>query len=280
MGEKIALCFLTYDNLSQPKLWKIFIHSNYNIYIHNKHNFTGEFEKYCIKNIVETEWYKLSLVKATLNLFKEAFQTEENKYFILLSDKCIPLYNANEIYDKVKKLDSNLINKNKLDDIRRYNSLADKHFFNKDTFTKQCQWMLLKRDTVKIFIENDYTHIFGDNSHCPDEHYFINIMNKFNISFINRSITYVNWKECSDLKKYRTNPKTYSNLTNEMIENILKSDNLFMRKVGPECNISLSLQERVQRISPAAERGVLRNTRRWLRPRAATCPNTGAAKAE
>ena len=45
----------------------------------------------------------ISLVKATLNLFKEAFQKEDNKYFILLSDKCIPLYNANDIYNKVKK---------------------------------------------------------------------------------------------------------------------------------------------------------------------------------
>ena len=38
---KIALCFLTYDNLSQPKLWsKIFYNINnkdkLNVYIHNK----------------------------------------------------------------------------------------------------------------------------------------------------------------------------------------------------------------------------------------------------
>ena len=45
--NKIALCFLTYGNLSQPKLWEKFINSKYNIYIHNKDDFTGG-----LKNIV------------------------------------------------------------------------------------------------------------------------------------------------------------------------------------------------------------------------------------
>ena len=239
MEDKIALCFLTYNNLSQPKLWNKFINSKYNIYIHNKDEFEGEFEEYCIKNRVKTKWGHISLVKATLNLFKEAFQTKENKYFVLLSDKCIPLYSADEIYNNIKNIDSNLLqNFSGNQHSERYYSLADKNFFNKDTFIKQHQWMLLKRDTVKFFIENDYTHIFGNNSWIADEHYFINIMNKFNISFINKMITYANWNEGSDLEKYRGlpwSPKTYSKLTNEMVENILKSGALFMRKISPEC---------------------------------------------
>ena len=234
--KKIALCFLTYNNLSQPKLWKNFINSKYNIYIHNKNEFIGEFKRYCINNKVQTKWGDISLVKATLNLFKKAFENKENEYFILLSDKCIPLYSADEIFNKVKKLDNNLILAYNLNR-ERYNSLADKTFFNKNTFLKQNQWMLLKRNTVKFFIENDYIHIFGNNFIVPDEHYFINIINKFNISFINRKITYANWNEDSDLKKYKKRPKTYSKLTNEIIENILKYDVLFMRKVGPECNL-------------------------------------------
>ena len=130
MKDKIALCFLTYDNLSQPKIWENFINSKYNIYIHNKNKFTGVFQKYCIKNKLETKWGDISLVKATLNLFKEAFQKEDNKYFILLSDKCIPLYNANDIYNKVKKIDNNLIlNGEPHQTITRYDSFSDKTFF-------------------------------------------------------------------------------------------------------------------------------------------------------
>lgn len=236
MKERIALCFLTYDNLSQPKLWENFINSKYNIYIHNKNKFTGFFEQYCIHNKVKTKYGHISLIKATLKLFEEAFKNEENEYFILLSDKCIPLYNANEIYNEIIKINNNLVSNYKLNE-ERYDTLSVKDFFNKSEFMKQNQWMILKRDTVKFFIENDYTHIFGDNFDVPDEHYFINIINKFNISFINKKITYTNWTENSDLKKYKKKPKTYSKLTNENIENILKSDALFMRKVGSECDL-------------------------------------------
>jgi len=232
--KKIALCFLKYGNLSQSNIWKNFINSKYNIYIHNKYNFIGEFNKYCIGNKIKTKWGYISLVKATLNLFKDAFKNEDNEYFILLSDKCIPLYNPDTIYNKVKELDNNLIS-NYNQHRNRYDKLHDKTFFNKNEFMKQQQWMLLKRNTVKFFIENDYTHIFGNDFVFCDEHYFTNIISKFNIPFINRLVTYVNWSEKSDLEKYRPFPKTYSKLTNDIIENILKSDYLFMRKIGPEC---------------------------------------------
>ena len=62
-------------------------------------------------------------------------------------------------------------------------------------------------------------------------------MNKFNIPSIKKTVTYVNWNEYSDLKKYKKRPKTYSKLTNENIENILKYGALFMRKVGTECDL-------------------------------------------
>ena len=48
-------------------------------------------KKYCIKDKVKTKWADISLIKATLKLFNIAFKNENNKYFILLSDKCIPL---------------------------------------------------------------------------------------------------------------------------------------------------------------------------------------------
>ena len=104
----IALCFLTYDNLSQTELWNRELQKTalYNIYIHNKKYFCDHvthFHDYCIDDIVPTKWGHISLIHATLNLFKEAFLTKENEYFILLSDKCIPLYNANETNNIIKK---------------------------------------------------------------------------------------------------------------------------------------------------------------------------------
>ena len=237
---KIALCFLTYGNLSQPNLWARFVESKYNIYIHNKNEFTGIFKTSCIKNRVETEWGHISLVTATLNLFKTAFKDKENLYFILLSDKCIPLYDPCEIYNKVMSFDNNVISSCKLNVEERFNLLQYKTFFDKNEFMKQNQWMILNRNTVRFFIKHDYTHIFGKNFFSSDEHYFINIILKFKGPFKNKKITYTNWGEKSDSKKYKSppiSPKTYTILTNEMVKNILKSNSLFMRKVCSECNL-------------------------------------------
>ena len=152
-----------------------FINPKYNFYIHNKENFSGVFEKFCIKDKVDTKWGEISLVKATLNLFKEALIDKENEYFILLSDKCIPLYDSDKIYDKVREINNNIIlNINYKDGFNndykdrfnndykdgfnndsreRFDLLADKTFFDKNKFTKQYQWMLLKRDTVKFLLK-------------------------------------------------------------------------------------------------------------------------------
>ena len=94
---KVALCFLTYKNLSQPKLWSNIINNNLdklNVYIHNKYDFIDNeynLHKYCISNRIETKYGHKSLVQATLNLFKEAYIDTENDFFILLSAKAVYL---------------------------------------------------------------------------------------------------------------------------------------------------------------------------------------------
>ena len=239
MNKKIALCFLTYDNLSQPVLWKNFLNSNFNVYIHNKYYFNSYFSKFIIKNKIQTEWGHISLVKASLILFKEAFENEDNEFFVLLSDKCIPLYSAEKIYEIITEINNNIISHHSqlFSNIPRYDKLLNKNFFKKNDFLKQSQWMVLKRDTVKFLINNDYTNHFGNDFYAPDEHYFINILKKFNIDYVNKRFIYINWNDRSDDLKYKPTPKTYSRLTNEIIENILNSEHnyLFMRKVSPEC---------------------------------------------
>ena len=238
MKNKIALCFLTYDKLSQPELWSKFIDfEKYNIYIHSKYNFEGEFSNYQIPNKIETKWGHVSLIKATMLLFEEALKLEENKFFILLSDKCIPLYNSDIIYNKIFNYNNNILKtwKNDSDDmIDWFNMRFDyiqKDFFDKNDFYGQSQWMILKRDTVIFFLDNDYTYIYGNEIIVPDETYFVNIMNKFNINYINKQITFVNFEERDNIN----NPKMYHDLTNEQINKIIKTDSLFMRKVSKDC---------------------------------------------
>jgi hypothetical protein len=149
------------------------------------------------------------------------------------------MYNPDLLHKKITEINNNMLNtiksiKGTARHKSRYGSIEKKHFFDEDNFYEQSQWIILKRDTVNFFIENDYTNIFGSKCIVPDEVYFVNIMNKFDIPYISKIITYVNWNEDSDMKKYRKKPKTYSKLTNKNLENILESGALFMRKVGPE----------------------------------------------
>ncbi len=240
MEPKIALCFLTYNNLSQPTLWKKYINPKYNIYIHNKNTFKSKFNKYCIPNKIDTQWGDISLVKATLSLFREAYKVEDNEYFILLSDKCIPLYPANELYNKINQLNTNLLSTSqpKKDSLHHQSHyLNDQNFFPNGKWYHQSQWMLLKRETVKFFLDNDFINVFGRFFKIVDEYYFVNIMRKYDIEYKNKRITYINWNETSDSKNYRSLPKTYDKLTNDMVNLIIEDEKeyFFMRKISKSC---------------------------------------------
>ena len=236
---KIALCFLTYGDLSKPELWKPFADATdkYNIYIHNKYNFNSTFNKYCIKKVIPTRWGHISLVKASLLLFEEAYKNVENKYFILLSDSCIPLYTPKYIYEKIFSQKTNIISLVffKADQLRIYNRLAYPNFFERQKFLKQSQWMCLTRETVKFFLVNDFTNIFGNYSEVPDEHYFINIINKYNIGYDNKKITFVNWK------KPFNHPTVYTILTPSILEEMRSGGCLFARKISKDSVITKNI---------------------------------------
>lgn len=250
MPNKIALCFLTYNNLSKPELWKTFINDNYNIYIHNKYDFEGLFNKYCLGKRLDTKWGHISLVRASIELFKNAYEDEDNKFFILLSDKCVPLYSSNILYNEIFKLNSNIIQECNSITHFRMNSIRD-NFIEKDNFSKASQWMILNRESVNFFINNDYTKYF-ERCFSPDEHYFICLMKKFNISYINKKFTFISWvndtrDQLYSQRKFKHRriknteipkiPKEYSNITDTEIEEILKQNTFFLRKVLPDCKL-------------------------------------------
>jgi hypothetical protein len=240
---KIALCFLTYVNLSQPELWKKIINNNknkVNVYIHNKYPFVDHkyhLHNYCLKNKIETEYGGKSLVQATLLLFKQAFlHDQDNEYFILLSDKCIPLYDFDFIYNKIRQLNTNIISCFTNANMERYKDVTNRQFITKDNFCKQSQWIVLKRDTVKFFIANNFLPLFKNSFYALDEHYFINICNKFNIRYQNFCITYSNWYDKNEDPNEREQPKTYVHLTNEMVDKIKNEQPFFfMRKISKSC---------------------------------------------
>ena len=244
---KIALLFLTYGNLSQPKLWRKIINNNkdkLNVYIHNKNKFrdnTYKLHEYCIKNRVNTKYGHKSLVEAVITLLKEAYTDEANLFFILLSDKCIPLYNFDYIYKEIFSINSTMICSWICKDcnweigLKRYENLTDKSFIDISEFRGESQWVLLNRENAYFFINNIFLDLYSDNFFAVDEHYFSNICSKFNLPYVNRAITFVNWEEKSDNTIDRKYPKTYELLTNDMVKNILLTKSFFLRKISEKC---------------------------------------------
>ena len=233
MQPKIALCFLTYGNLSKPELWTKFINPKYNIYIHNKYDFDGEFNKFIIKNKIETSWGKISIVRAMLLLLREACNDSNNEYFVFLSGDSIPLYDIDRTYDKVFSLNNNALcvnNKN----YERISTLAKKEFFTKSQFMKNSQWFILNKIGAKFFINNNMTDVFGNKSLFPEEHYFVSMFNKYNIQYINKQTLYTDWSD-SKRESNGLHPKTFNLITDTMLDKILLSDAIFMRKIAPDC---------------------------------------------
>lgn len=257
-NKKIALCFLTYGNVSQPKLWSRILENKdnsgiFNAYIHNKNVFkddTYNMHKYCLprnKILTNTEWGHISLVSATLVLFEAALEDDpENEFFILVSDKCVPIRPLKRIHEILmsdyekqpqKQIVINRISKSELHRYRHKRMFYPK-FFDNNQFFKQSQWMLLDRKTTQYFTTHDFTALFGYQFPCSDEHYFVNICTKMNIEFQKKLITHVSWGTPSDNKSDREFPKTYEKLTNEHVQEILQKNNgeyLFMRKIRENC---------------------------------------------
>jgi hypothetical protein len=245
-NDKIAFCFLTMGDIHQLNVWKDFFkgHENkYNIYIHPKEydKVSNSHKKYVIRKRLKTNWGDVSLVNATLELYREAYKDSENKLFVLISDSCIPLYNFDYVYNYLITTNSNICPIHYFEPPKlkhRYTALKDVTFLPYKKFQKTSQWCIMKRDTIEFLIDqdNDYTDLYT-NMFAPDEHYFINLFDKFHIKYLNNKVTFDNWNEESENVKHRPLPKTYLTVSIQDINKARKEGCLFFRKVCPETHI-------------------------------------------
>lgn len=185
---KIAFCFLLYDTVNHRKLWEKFFsqdnypENSYSIYSHLKTE-TDKTPNWISKNkikTIETGWCEESLVDAWINLLKAALKDENNKYFVILSGECIPLFTYQEIYNKITKSKKSRINPDKNTEVY---SLTGLYYAD--------QWVILNRKHAELlvalrtsakgkqFVEaiRKRTKVEVDNEvleFCPDEVYPIN----------------------------------------------------------------------------------------------------------
>ena len=241
---KIAFCFLTYDELDRPDIWKNFLNNNsdkYNIYIHPKYanNIKDPyFKNFVINNrVVTNKKSDISIVTATLRLFEEAYKNKENSKIIFLSQSCAPLMNFNKFYSEIMGT-GNMVKVfyNNFNRILKYTQLSPilQQKIPINLLVKQHPQMILDRDTVSFFLKYNFTDHFK-RMQCPDEHYFINMILLHKIPFNNRQICF-----CNPVLT-RTQAIVQKSLTTDHVRQLLNYGFMFARKIDKTTKTSYHL---------------------------------------
>lgn len=234
---KLCLCFLVYDRIESETLWSSWLkdnEKNVSIFIHSKFTLQlqTDFFRTHAKQIetVPTAWGKYSIVEATLRLYESALENiqEEDARFILLSGNCIPVKKFQYIYDFLNTDKRSFIKESSKEQVfPRYDQL--RKFFSNTIITKHSQWIILTKNHVTLFLENEYNiGTYYKNIHVPDESWVLTMLHYFNESdkvCTNISTTYTNWNNGG------IHPKSYETITVKELKNILADPSyLFARK--------------------------------------------------
>lgn len=256
-NKKIAFCFLIYDGINHEKLWYDFFSNvdknKYNIYIHYKENKQLEyFEEYKIdeSDIVETAWGDNSLVKAQINLYKNAMKDPDNYKMIMVSNSCIPLKNFEYIYNHLTKDHYGYFNKMTYDFLTElyvnYKLYSDIGGY----IYKASQWAIINRKLADLFINSKNVNKYDNKVSimCPDEAFFITEIyaNKMTneIKLYDNMYdgpTFVAWynnssyKSFKNTKKSSKKPHTFTNIDENELNYLINSNCLFGRKFTKEC---------------------------------------------
>lgn len=170
----IAFLFLTYGNIlhscmeEYTRRHKVYIHAKY------PENVQPVFKSRCIPT-VPTEWGDMSIVHATLQLLKAAYQ-ENHSWFVLLSEDVYPL-------QPIHKLEKFLANQS-------YSIFDPRGGF------KTSQWWILTREDVATILETSFT-ISKPKNGAYDEYYFLSLLMHKNpfYSYTPYPVMYVRWLE-------------------------------------------------------------------------------------
>jgi len=237
----IIFCFLTYNDIIPIDYWNSFFKdidsSNYQVWIHSKSNVN--FKKYkfpikLVKNKIQTiSKSDISIVRATIQLFKESLEFNNNKnennitHIIFCSQNCIPLYDFHFYTHFLKNINKSIISciDNNLKE--RYYKLHSQfqNYISYEEFVKQQPNMILTKEDTLLIIKNDFTKYF-ENVQCPDEHYFINIFNYI----LKKSIIHSQTHFCN-FNLNKTQALTFQSPSDKLLDIIRKQGFLFMRKV-------------------------------------------------
>jgi|SaaInlStandDraft_4_1057021.scaffolds.fasta_scaffold01517_11 hypothetical protein len=272
---KIALLFLTMDNVYFPEIWKYYLKNNkgkYTIYCHPKYpnDVTVDWMKQnIIKKLVPTKWGHFT--NAYVELMREALKDKQNTKFILLSESCLPIKSFDSLYNFVYDfpIETSFIDLQEMDMYNINKSKLPSNYLSNISFIKHSGWFCLSRHHVKKLLHK--SDVFKFNKIIAgDEHILSLIYKSTSNNYINYPITYANWEyttnkinelneklkklyeyqestgksqsnKINELRKQKgiigKHPYTYSNITTENLNIMKNSKSFFQRKFSNTSNI-------------------------------------------
>ena len=232
---KLGLLFLTRGDVNHPGIWKEWVDQapeEVGVFSHPK--FPGDLndgflEGTAITEHHETEWAKISLVRASISLLRAALEDGDLTHFVLLSESCVPVKPLREVLFRLKHDPRCQFGHRNFESARSFNRHRAR---SAPTIPLDCwrfhqQWWLLDRAAAKMVSRNDHTSRF-ENVFAADEGYFGTVlsMEGYPVDDLvyKKDITWVHWPEKSD------SPTSHETLEKDHLVEILHSDALFARK--------------------------------------------------
>jgi hypothetical protein len=198
--KKIAFLFLTLDNPHFPKLWDSYFKGNenkYTLYIHPKYQEKVTWRKENIINKLH-ETSRGFIVRAYIELMREAYKNKDNFKFVIISESEIPIKSFDQFYKDVINDGRSWIKNMKIDKYSREEIIGK--MGSKKKFIKHYSRMCLNREDVGLLLEKDKKgelDIFY-NMYVGDEYFLSAIYPKKYKDF---EVTYDDWEYTHDLKK-------------------------------------------------------------------------------
>jgi len=240
LKKKIAFLFLTVGELKQVQVWKRFFQGYddlISIYNHSKYpdklSEKSFLRRFHISSHIETQWANISLVRASVLLLQEALQSCDNEWFILCSETCMPIVVFSKLYNFLEKSPNvsyfcfNPSYKETKEWDRRYQRIRNKQKITPDDFMKADQWWILHRRGAQICVEYAQKYMYEfERVFASDEHYFITLLRKFRIPFINK------WSTFTDFEIDHSHPIVFHQLSLRFRSYLEEKGFFFIRKVS------------------------------------------------
>lgn len=232
---KIAHLFLVRDGLNHEPVWQRFFRGHeaqWTAYVHAKwpQQVTSDWlRSKLIARHCETEWGRVSLVQAELLLLEAALQDEQNQFFLLHSESCVPLRSFEYVYRILFTGQRSWLSFNR-GNPERYKYI-DPSAIPREHFYKSSQWFCLSRSHAEFLVEKTELRHWR-HADCPDEHWIATLLamhGKLD-ECLDRRLTFADWRGTLQ------SPVTFHDLSPEHVKS-LQGRELFARKFAVDSNV-------------------------------------------